>query len=150
MPTPGLDQERKKYQHLSPQFSSRREMFTQSALEVGKSILFQFYGLNARSSFIRQKGKMVTQPTNIIMLSFCIFFFWLLSLIQLYFPFNLPFLPLIMESISALLLALYWTNQVIFTSPNCLQIDWEASPEQKKLCLNKGRDNQVPSVIIYW
>lgn len=26
---------------------------------------------------------------------------------------------------------------------DCLQIDWDASPEQKKLCLNKGRDNQV-------
>lgn len=23
------------------------------------------------------------------------------------------------------------------------QINWEASPEQKKLCLNKGRDNKV-------
>ena len=27
--------------------------------------------------------------------------------------------------------------------PHCLQIDWDASPEQKKQCLNKGRDNQV-------
>uniref|UniRef100_A0A3B5AZ44 Semaphorin-4G-like n=1 Tax=Stegastes partitus TaxID=144197 RepID=A0A3B5AZ44_9TELE len=26
---------------------------------------------------------------------------------------------------------------------HCLQIDWDASPEQKKQCLNKGRDNQT-------
>lgn len=27
--------------------------------------------------------------------------------------------------------------------PVVLQIYWDASPEQKKQCLNKGRDNQV-------
>lgn len=28
-------------------------------------------------------------------------------------------------------------------NPCCLQINWDASPEQKKQCLSKGRDNKV-------
>uniref|UniRef100_A0A3B4WUZ9 Semaphorin 4G n=1 Tax=Seriola lalandi dorsalis TaxID=1841481 RepID=A0A3B4WUZ9_SERLL len=38
--------------------------------------------------------------------------------------------------------ALYALNTSNISTPANLTIDWDASPEQKKQCLNKGRDNQ--------
>ncbi|KAM7370568.1 hypothetical protein PAMP_010100 [Pampus punctatissimus] len=39
--------------------------------------------------------------------------------------------------------ALYALNTSNISTPANLTIDWDASPEQKKQCLNKGRDNQT-------
>ncbi|KAG7507921.1 semaphorin-4G [Solea senegalensis] len=39
--------------------------------------------------------------------------------------------------------ALYALNTSNITTPTNLIINWDASPEQKKQCLNKGRDNQT-------
>uniref|UniRef100_I3JM66 Semaphorin 4G n=1 Tax=Oreochromis niloticus TaxID=8128 RepID=I3JM66_ORENI len=39
--------------------------------------------------------------------------------------------------------ALYALNTSSISTPANLTIDWDASPEQKKQCLNKGRDNQT-------
>eukprot|EP00066_Takifugu_rubripes_P021779 XP_011611045.1 PREDICTED: semaphorin-4G [Takifugu rubripes] len=39
--------------------------------------------------------------------------------------------------------ALYALNTSNISTATGLRIDWDASPEQKKLCLNKGRDNQT-------
>ncbi|XP_038590967.1 semaphorin-4G [Micropterus salmoides] len=39
--------------------------------------------------------------------------------------------------------ALYALNTSNISTPANLIIDWDASPEQKKQCLNKGRDNQT-------
>ncbi|KAM7381322.1 hypothetical protein PAMA_012261 [Pampus argenteus] len=39
--------------------------------------------------------------------------------------------------------ALYALNTSNISTPANLSIDWDASPEQKKQCLNKGRDNQT-------
>ncbi|GLD60098.1 semaphorin-4G-like protein, partial [Lates japonicus] len=38
--------------------------------------------------------------------------------------------------------ALHALNTSNISTPANLTIDWDASPEQKKQCLNKGRDNQ--------
>uniref|UniRef100_H3BXG2 Semaphorin 4G n=1 Tax=Tetraodon nigroviridis TaxID=99883 RepID=H3BXG2_TETNG len=38
---------------------------------------------------------------------------------------------------------LYALNTTNISTAAGLRIDWDASPEQKKLCLNKGRDNQT-------
>ncbi|XP_010741056.3 semaphorin-4G [Larimichthys crocea] len=39
--------------------------------------------------------------------------------------------------------ALYALNTTNISTPASPTIDWDASPEQKKQCLNKGRDNQT-------
>uniref|UniRef100_A0A671YAA1 Semaphorin 4G n=1 Tax=Sparus aurata TaxID=8175 RepID=A0A671YAA1_SPAAU len=55
---------------------------------------------------------------------------------------------LLLEEASGLLYvggrgALYALNTSNISTPGNLTIDWDASPEQKKQCLNKGRDNQT-------
>ncbi|XP_073345152.1 semaphorin-4G [Pagrus major] len=55
---------------------------------------------------------------------------------------------LLLEEASGLLYvggrgALYALNTSDISTPGNLTIDWDASPEQKKQCLNKGRDNQT-------
>uniref|UniRef100_A0A8C5GGM1 Semaphorin-4G-like n=1 Tax=Gouania willdenowi TaxID=441366 RepID=A0A8C5GGM1_GOUWI len=85
--------------------------------------------------------------TEILNLLFCVLYFPDLFGVSRFNGSSMNYSTLLLEEDPGLLFvggrgALYALNITNISTPTNL-IDWDASPEQKKQCLNKGRDNQT-------